>query len=446
MRYKVLIILLAAYVFLNLIMPKIAGGLTFYLLTITCWLFVAFLTLKIHRKEENANLFGWRRNKLLMLNAAMIAVFQIVISILVGVLTAFGRSPYASTPTGITINIAYFSSTLFGMELSRAYLMKTCPKRKIIVGLGLTALLYTLIATSITRLTSLGPPAEIAKLFGSEFLPTLAASLLATYLALLGGPTASIAYLGTLQAFEWLSPILPNPAWPIKALINTLTPTIGFITISQTIKPFKLMQLGILSREDVIRTPRTVKKSSLTWTAIAIIATILLWGSTGLLGFQPNIIASGSMRPTLEVGDIAITVQTSPNNIKVGDIIQYWRQGEPGPTIHRVVEVDRSGGTTYIMTKGDANNAPDDPISPNTTKHQTVDKLILTIPKLGWISVHIKSLIGAIWSFFSANTQLAYATLTITVFMTSIYMIHAYKSRSTRRLRSLHRRTGWLRR
>lgn len=428
MWYKVLALVLTAYIFLNLVLPSVVGGSMIYVVTPLCWLFLILAMLKMGA-QENVNLVKWRFNKFLVTNAALIAAFQISNLIFAAFFTGFGRSPYLFTPIAIAMNIAYFSSTLLGLEFSRAYLIKSCSKRKVFIGIGLTALFYTFISLPLTRFTALGTAAETAKFLGSDLLPTLAQSLLATYLALLAGPTASIAYLGTLQAFEWLSPILPNPTWTIKALINTLIPTIGFLTINQTVSPFKLMRLGIISRSEFVGRIRRAKKSSpLSCTAIAVIAVILVWGSTGLLGFQPNIIASRSMTPTLEVGDIAITVQTRPEAIKVGDIIQYWREGEPAPIIHRVIETYKSGGTTYFVTKGDANNAPDDPITPT----QTVGKLIITIPKLGWASIYLKTAIADVWAFFANNPAATYTTLGITL-ISSAYGINRYRNQPLRK-------------
>jgi len=430
MEYKVLALVLTAYIFLNLVLPSVVGGSMIYVVTPLCWLFLILATLKMSA-QENVNLVKWRFNKFLVINAALIAAFQISSLIFAAFFTGFGRSPYLFTPIAIAMNIAYFSSTLLGLEFSRAYLIKSCSKRKVFIGIGLISLFYTLISLPLTKFLTLGAPADTAKFLGSDLLPALAQSLLATYLALLGGPTASIAYLGTLQAFEWLSPILPNPTWTIKALINTLIPTIGFLTINQTVSPFKLMRTGIISRLEATGRTRKAKKSiSLSWTAIAIIAVILVWSSTGLLGFQPNIIASGSMTPTLDIGDIAVTVQTHPEAIKVGDIIQYWREGEPAPIIHRVIETYKSGGTTYFVTKGDANNAPDDPITPT----QTVGKLIITIPKLGWASITLKTAIAETITFFTNNIAAAYTTLAAAL-AASTFGIHRYGNQPLRKLR-----------
>jgi signal peptidase len=403
------------------------SGLMAYIIPSVCWSLLALTTLYICGPEKIRLWFS----KLLTITAALLAAFQIMALIFVAFFTGFGKSPYAFTPIATTINIAYFSSALIGLELSRAYLIKSCPRKRIFTGIALIALFYTFISIPLTKFTAQNTAAETAKFLGSDLLPTLAQSILATYLALLGGPTASIAYLGTLTAFEWLSPILPNPPWTIQALITALIPIAGFLAINQTTSPFTLMRLGIISRSEVIgRIRRTKKSSPISWIAIAMFAVILIWGSTGLLGFQPNIIASGSMRPTLDVGDIAITVPARPEAIQVGDIIQYWKEGEPAPIIHRVIEVYKSDGTTHIVTKGDANNAPDDPITPT----QPVGKLILTIPKLGWISIALKTAITNILTFLTNNTALTYIILT-TASATSIFGIHKFRNQPTRKLR-----------
>jgi signal peptidase len=431
MRFKALHVLfpvLLAYAILTLYKP---ADLMAYFLPIICWGFAALTILRVCGTE---NIRLWFKRQVTT-TALLTAALQISALIFAGLFTSFGRSPYAFTPTAIAINTAYFSTPIIAMEISRATIIKSCPKKRIFTGIALTALLYTFISIPLVKFTTPKTPAETAKFLGSELLPTLAQSLLATYLALLGGPVASITYLGTLKAFEWLSPILPNPDWTIKALISTLIPAIGFISVSQSVTPFTLMRHGIITRQEAILRPhRTRKSSTLSWMAIAIIALILLWGSTGLLGFQPSIIASGSMRPALDVGDIAITVQTPPDKIRVGDIIQFWRRGEPAPIIHRVIQVDRAGGVTYIVTKGDANDAPDDPI----TVTQTLGKVVLVIPKIGWISIALKTAISTTASYIQNNFALAIALIGL-AFAYSAFRIHKYRNKP---LYKLKRRLG----
>jgi signal peptidase len=105
------------------------------------------------------------------------------------------------------------------------------------------------------------------------------------------------------------------------------------------------------------------------------------------------------MQPTLNVGDIVIVTSTPTKAIKIGDIIQYYTPQTEEPTIHRVIEKYESGGLTWFITQGDANNAPDDPIN----ERQVTGKVIFTIPKLGWISIYLKEAAATAYTFLTAT-------------------------------------------
>jgi len=439
MRYTIPILVLAAYTFLNIALPKIAGGYMTYVATSLCWLLLALITLGISRYGR---VKLWLFDKPLIAISATIGVFQIVVLIFAGVFTSFGKSPYLFTPYALTINIIYFSSILLGVELSRAYLVRTSGRRKTTLAIGLTALLYASISIPLGKFMSLSEPMELTKFLGSVYLPSVAESLLASYLAFLGGPVSALAYRGTLEAFEWLSPILPNPTWGIKALIGVMAPTVGFIAVDRFTTPNALSRLGALAKARRLRKITKAKESSpVGWMTVSMLFVLMVWASTGLLGFYPTVIISGSMRPTMDVGDVAVIIQTPADNLKPGDIIQYWRESEM--IVHRIYDIYQTASYKLFITKGDANQGPDrEPVLPS----QIHGKLIFIVPKIGWISIYVKTAIAGILSFFSANTMLGYATLIITAFMASIYMIHAYRSQSIRRRMSLNRRRGWPRR
>jgi len=85
-------------------------------------------------------------------------------------------------------------------------------------------------------------------------------------------------------------------------------------------------------------------------------------------------------------GAMVITTEVSPDAIKEGDIIEF-RQGEM-MVIHRVIEIEESGGAKQFITKGDANDNPDmDPVSPEQVK----GRVMLNVPRLGWITLFFRS-------------------------------------------------------
>ncbi|MEM3737488.1 MAG: signal peptidase I [Candidatus Bathyarchaeia archaeon] len=368
----ILALTLTVYILATQILPPISGTLSYYTNPLL-WGILIFITLTRFKKQKK---YRWHLDKPLVVMAVTVATFQISASVIVGLFTSFGRSPFSSEPQIITTNLAYFISMLFGLELPRAYLIKSW-ERKATLAIGVTALLFAQLSASFLPVITLSSPFELTKFLSEKYLPSVAENLLASYLALLGGPIASISYMGTILTFQWLSPILPDPSWSIKALLGVIAPTIGFLIIhnfhttpTQTTKPEKL------------HTPH--------WTAISIIFVLAVWASTGQLGFYPTAIISGSMQPTIDVGDLVIVTKISPEKIKPGDIIQF--KGERENIVHRVVAVQQ-GATKTFITKGDNNNSPDrEPVKPD----QILGKVTYIVPKIGWASIIVKTAIEKI--------------------------------------------------
>jgi len=412
-------LIITVYLLTNLIVPFTFRGEIIFLANVALWAVVIATTLLISKYQQTRI---WRTNKTMLQLAAIIAIFQISLSVFTSFFMGFGKNANVWTPTALAIYFPFLLTPLLATEISRAYLTQNTSKNKPTLQILLISLFLTLISTTIPRYLDLTTPLAISEFLIKTFIPTLAISLLATYFAFLGGLFANLTFMAIPALFTWFSPILPNPPWAAQSILTVIAATTGFLILDTAIKP--------LPTKHIHRTLKKQKSQLPYWTAIALIGLIAVWSSTGLLGFTPSIIASGSMRPVLDVGDIAVTVPTSPNNIKVGDVIQYWRQGEPAPIIHRVIETYKSGGATYIITKGDANNAPDDPVTPT----QTVGKLIITIPKLGWISIYLKTFTANALTFFTNNPAIAYTTITITS-ATSILGIHRYRNQPLRKLR-----------
>jgi len=104
-------------------------------------------------------------------------------------------------------------------------------------------------------------------------------------------------------------------------------------------------------------------------------------------------VASGSMIPTLQVGDLII-VQGVPNanNIKAasesGDIIVFYEpKGYKDPNdliVHRAINKTSKDGKLYFKTQGDANSGPDRREVP---EDYVVGKVVFfRIPLVGFIT------------------------------------------------------------
>ena len=389
MWYIIIGLTIVIYAIINLAIPSIfTGFIGAYVIRPCLWISLAVITIII-AKHEGLNIWSfkkirkWKIGKTPFQAALLIGGFHVSLLIIAGLFFGFGKSPYSFTTLGIAINILFVASALFGIELSRSYIIKkgTSTRRDITLILAFTAILFMLIIIPLTGFTAFNAngPAEIIKFIGEIMIPALALSLFASYLAYLGGALAAIGYVGILQAFQWFSPVLPDLDWALMALIGTLGPAIGFLIIQNSI------QLTIGGRS-IKR--KKIKDPSLSWICVSLVCVILIFFSFGYLGVQPTVIYSGSMRPSLDVGDIVIISEVPIDEIKEGDIIQY--RTENIPVVHRVYDVS---DTNVFLTKGDDNDKPDsDPVIAG----QIMGKVAFTIPKIGWISIYVKSAIKSL--------------------------------------------------
>jgi signal peptidase len=71
------------------------------------------------------------------------------------------------------------------------------------------------------------------------------------------------------------------------------------------------------------------------------------------LGYKPFIVLSGSMEPEIMAGDLIVTREVAPENVKVGDVISFRVENDIMVS-HRVTEIKTEGGLSFV-TKGDAN-------------------------------------------------------------------------------------------
>jgi len=403
-------------------------GMMAYYFPAFCWTLIAAFSLWASGKDS---LRSWYRRKITLV-AFAVATAQILIAIDVGILRGFGKSPLSFSPAGILTNIAYVSSNLLGVELSRAYIMKSYGLKRPIVSLALVTVFYANLyypLQSMIGAFDASQPLPIVDYLGASLLPAISMSLLSSYLALLGGPIASLAYRAPCQAFEWFSPILPDLSWGFKVLLGVAIPVFGFLYLNHATTFRDLRRIGVKIR---IKEPARIAKrdkmerQSLTrWAIILVTGVLMIWFTTGLLGYFPTVPISGSMEPTMKAGDLAIVAEVPPERLAVGDVIQYW-SGE-GMIIHRIYEIQAQYGT--FITKGDANSLPDaQPVYPQQIK----GKVIFIIPKLGWASIVVKDGLLKTWEILQTGIGQTYILIAVAIpsLLTLAFAAHLRRSRT----------------
>jgi signal peptidase len=131
---------------------------------------------------------------------------------------------------------------------------------------------------------------------------------------------------------------------------------------------------------------------------LAAISPFVVYAVPEVIGADHGLVVlSGSMEPEMSPGDAVIVREVPASEIEQRDIITYQTESDT-PTTHRVVEVRQTDSGVAYVTKGDANEEPDQGTVPY---RRVVGEVILVIPFIG----HVVQF---------ANTQTGFLALVLT--------------------------------
>lgn len=111
------------------------------------------------------------------------------------------------------------------------------------------------------------------------------------------------------------------------------------------------------------------------------------------LSLQP--VLSGSMRPGIQPGDLAITRPVAASSLEAGDVIVYVPPGGDEAVMHRLTSIERRDDGLWITTKGDANDVGD-PWGAARLRGDTAYRLVAVVPKAGYLPVWTRSARGPV--------------------------------------------------
>lgn len=101
---------------------------------------------------------------------------------------------------------------------------------------------------------------------------------------------------------------------------------------------------------------------------VSALATLVLWAVAYpvVRGWSPTVITSGSMRPSIEIGDVLVAGPVEADRLVPGSVIVFDNPAGSGFVSHRLVEVLPTG---EYRTWGDANESMDStPVHPDQVR------------------------------------------------------------------------------
>ena len=285
-----------------------------------------------------------------------------------------GRNPLGFSTESVLLNSFWAVSMVFGMEASRNAVLSVTKKKS--QAILVTTILFT--ASTIPFLTLSGITLKsLVELIGSR-LPFFVASMMAGIMNLLGGLTAGIAFMGAAYIPLIVSPVLPNLNWLEKS----------FTSLVAVVIVYSILSLTHMTGDPAEETSK--RGIGQLYTALFIMG--LVWLSNGALGYQAVTVTSGSMTPSIGVGDLVI-VNLDNDNLQVGDVILF--DVGHGYVLHRIESIESNGASKVILTKGDANSDIDPWV---VEEWQVVGVKVYKIPWLGWPSIWVRQLLSFLGS------------------------------------------------
>jgi signal peptidase I len=374
-------LLAAVYLVINLVMPHIPMDILIrtYVLQPFLWgmLIVAIRFLPGQESPGKLSLRGS-----IIRVALMIGLIQVLFYFIGGLFSNFGKNPSSQTLMGVIENLFFVGLMLLAMEIGRARLVAGSGKRGTFLVLTVTALLFTLISIPLNQFTHFKLQIESTNLVISTWVPLLLENLMATFLAMMAGARASLAYRAPMAAFWWFCPILPNLNWSFKGIIGVGVPVFGMVILNS------LYSLKISRGKSRKRLKENAFPTA--WVATALAGLVIVWFAVGVFPFKPSVIPTGSMEPVISPGDLVIVARVPPEAIKLGDIIEYRNVKDNVNIVHRVIKILAGEKENTFITKGDNNNLPDiDPV----LSQNVMGKMVLDIPRIGMISLVVKKIL-----------------------------------------------------
>ena len=111
---------------------------------------------------------------------------------------------------------------------------------------------------------------------------------------------------------------------------------------------------------------------------IALLLIVSVFPITG--NFKVLTVLSGSMEPAIGTGSVVVVKPS--DNYGIGDVITFGEETKTKtPTTHRIYEMRVQSGEPIYITKGDANNAPD---QKEIMGDEIIGKVLFNVPYAGY--------------------------------------------------------------
>lgn len=307
-------------------------------------LIISYLLLGMEKEKS-------RYNKDIILSLLIYIAIYYITTYLFGLFIGFNKNVYSSNIILILKNIVPIIIIIPLSELLR-YIINSKIKDNYIL-LGLSIFVFTLIDTTITiQASSFKNFYDTLKVIGLFILPSLSKNYLLTYLTIKVSYKPNLVYRYLMELPRYILPIVTSFGVYIESVIYISFPIIVFIIIYNDFKKRE--------KKNIILSSKFKKNTKFIYYIVTIILITVVSLTSGYFKYQAIVIATGSMTPNINKGDMVVIEKVAPKDakkLKEGEVLAFKREDKI--VVHRIYKIYTSGNEIFFKTKGDHNNAPD---------------------------------------------------------------------------------------
>lgn len=317
-----------------------------------------------------------RFSKDIVFNFLIILLSFFFIYYLLGIVIGFVKTANYLNVYGLTNFIVPYILVIILKEFLRYQILSKDNNKVVIVCSCLLFIIFDIIVNiSMNRIVSYHDAILFILI---NVFPIISKNIACSYISLKVGYKPNLLWVLVMDLYGSILPIVPNLGVYLTTMLNFLLP---IFLIYNVYTFFDNRKRKVPSRHnrkiDLVMVP-----------VLLLFIAMIIYFTSGKFKYYAIAIATGSMTPNINVGDVVIINQKYDlKKLKVGQVIAYKYKDRI--IVHRLVEIEDAGDETYYYTKGDANNAKDDYIIYEDTILGMVNK---KVPYIGLPTVWLSEL------------------------------------------------------
>ena len=249
---------------------------------------------------------------------------------------------------GIKTFILPLTLTIILKEIFRYMMLKKCEGNKLLYVTTIILFIF-LDLTQTIYYEKFDSSYSIFMFAALSLVPAISKNIVFSYITRKVGFKPIILYSLIVELYVYLMPIIPDLNEYLTAIVRLILPIVF---------GFRVYHFFLKEKDEYME--RDYKKGGIASLIVpAVLTIVIVYFTSGYFKYHAMAIASGSMSPTINKGDVVIVekIDNDYDKLEEGMTIAFEHSGVV--VVHRIVDVVKEAGDYYFYTKGDANGMKD---------------------------------------------------------------------------------------